>query len=100
MHITSVHRVQGKVEIQSQLALHLPHACPFLIIGISEKHTHLQSLCSELLLGVFSTFSRQNRETNIMVGSKSGKDEANPVYLIPASNALLCTTRKAFVLAI
>ena len=102
MHITSVHRGQGKVEIQSQLAAHLPHACPFLITGISTKvHTHLQSFCSELHFWCFSTFSLQNREiTNIMVGSKSGKDEANPVYLIPAWNALLCPTRKAFVLAI
>ena len=35
-----------------------------------------------------------------MAGSKSGKDEANPVCLIPARNALLCPTRKAFVFAV
>ena len=35
-----------------------------------------------------------------MAGSKSGKDEANPVYLIPARNALLCPTRKAFVFTV
>ena len=66
------------------------------------KNTRICNLCAvNFVVGVFSTFSQQNREiTNIIVGSKSRKDEANPVYLIPAWNALLCPTRKAFVSAV
>ena len=57
MHITSVHRGQGKVEIQSQLAAHLPHACPFLITGISKKCTHICNLCAvNFIFGVFLPF--------------------------------------------